>query len=239
MYTRLSRANNNVNLYMACRLCYNTLKISQERNMSNQSAASKKVWPAAVPAQSQNTSMSSSTSAGMSFSAKASSASTDVKRIPFEFHIPRWDELPGIDLYMDQVIALIHSSLGKFFALIGLPPLTKGMINNYVKARIIDAPVNKKYGRLSLAMIVIVYILKSCYSTEEIRKLIDIGLRLPDNKVTYNRFCEAVENAVYAVFSGSIHVKDTHEKGREYKYLVDTFALSFACKLYVQYTLNK
>lgn len=42
MYTRLSRANNNVNLYMACRLCYNTLKISQERNMSNQSAASKK-----------------------------------------------------------------------------------------------------------------------------------------------------------------------------------------------------
>ena len=121
--------------------------------MSNQSAASKKVWPAAVPAQSQNTSMSSSTSAGMSFSAKASSASTDVKRIPFEFHIPRWDELPGIDLYMDQVIALIHSSLGKFFALIGLPPLTKSMINNYVKDGLLSRPEHKKYGKDHLAIL--------------------------------------------------------------------------------------
>ena len=44
-----------------------------------------------------------------------------------------------------------------------MPVLTKNMINNYVKARIIDPPVNKKYGKLSMAMIVVVYILKSCY----------------------------------------------------------------------------
>ena len=160
------------------------------------------------------------------------------ENISLEFRIPRWDELPNIDLYMDQVIAFIHSGLGKFFNQIGLPALTKSMINNYVKARIIDPPVNKKYCKLSMAMIVVVYILKSCYSTEEIRKLIDIGLRLPNNQVTYNRFCEAVEKAVNAVFSGSIHVEDIHEEGREQRYLMDNFALSFACKIYVQYTIN-
>ena len=145
------------------------------------------------------------------------------ENISLEFRIPRWDELPNIDLYMDQVIAFIHSGLGKFFNQIGLPALTKSMINNYVKARIIDPPVNKKYGKLSMAMIVVVYILKSCYSTEEIRKLIDIGLRLPNN---------------HAVFSGAIHVEDLHEEGREQRYLMDNFALSFACKIYVQYTIN-
>ena len=87
---------------------------------------------------------------------------------------------------MDQVIAFNQSNLGSFFEAVGLPQLTKSMINNYVKARIIDPPVNKKYGKLSLAMIVVVYILKSCYSTEEIRKLIDIGLGLPNNQTTYN-----------------------------------------------------
>lgn len=164
---------------------------------------------------------------------------TSTEKLASEFHIPRWEELPSIDLYMDQVIAFIHSILGGFFGIIGLPPLTKSMINNYVKARIIDAPVNKKYGRRSLAMIVIVYILKSCYSTEEIRKLIDIGLSLPDNRRTYDRFCEAVESSVNAVFSGSVNVGRIDEKGREYKYLADTFALSFACKIYVHYMLNR
>ena len=28
-----------------------------------------------------------------------------------EFHIPRWEELPNIDLYMDQVVSLIEETL--------------------------------------------------------------------------------------------------------------------------------
>ena len=73
---------------------------------------------------------------------------------------------------MDQVIAFIEGSLGSFFAAVGAAPLTKSMVNNYVKAKIVDAPVNKKYPKLSLAMIIVVYILKSCYSTDEIGKLV-------------------------------------------------------------------
>ncbi len=155
------------------------------------------------------------------------------------FHIPRWEELPAIDLYMDQVISFTNSTVGNFFDKTGMAPLTKSMVNNYVKAKIIDPPVNKKYSRLSVAMVLVVYILKSFYSTEEIRKLIDIGLSLPNNSVTYNRFCDAVEKAVTAVFSGSIHIEDIGEEGRERRYLVDNFALSFACKIYVQYIINR
>ena len=45
------------------------------------------------------------------------------------FHIPRWEELPAVDLYMEQVITLIHSNLGAFFEQVGIQPITKNMIN--------------------------------------------------------------------------------------------------------------
>lgn len=151
------------------------------------------------------------------------------------FHIPRWHELPSIDLYMDQVIGFIDGSLGVFFNSVNAAPLTKSMINNYVKAKIVDAPVNKKYPRLSVAMIIVVYLLKYCYSTDEIGKLIKLGISLEEPELTYNRFCEAMENAVYHVFDGKICICDEEIPGRDNKYLMENFALSFASKIYVQY----
>ena len=153
-----------------------------------------------------------------------------------DFHIPRWKELPALDLYMDQVIAFIEGSLGSFFAAVGAAPLTKSMVNNYVKAKIVDAPVNKKYPKLSLAMIIVVYILKSCYSTDEIGKLIKLGISLEEPKITYDRFCEAIESAVNHVFAGKVCITNEEIPGRANKYLMENFALSFASKIYVQRT---
>ena len=152
------------------------------------------------------------------------------------FHIPRWNELPTLDLYMDQVIALIDTTLGAFFSEIGAASLTKNMVNNYVKAKIVDAPVNKKYPKLSVAMIIVVYILKNCYATDEIGKLIKLGISLEATEITYNRFCEAIENAVSDVFSGRVSICNEEIPGRDNKYLMENFAVSFACKVYVQRT---
>lgn len=152
------------------------------------------------------------------------------------FHIPRWNELPTLDLYMDQVIALIDTTLGAFFSEIGAASLTKNMVNNYVKAKIVDAPVNKKYPKLSVAMIIVVYILKNCYATDEIGKLIKLGISLEATEITYNRFCEAIENAVSDVFSDRVSICNEEIPGRDNKYLMENFALSFACKVYVQRT---
>ncbi|MBQ6900086.1 MAG: DUF1836 domain-containing protein [Firmicutes bacterium] len=151
------------------------------------------------------------------------------------FHIPRWDELPSIDLYMDQIVTYIDSALSPLFGMVGAAPITKSMVNNYVKARIVDAPVNKKYPRLSVAMIIVVYILKSCFATDEIGKLIRYGMGMgEDVSLTYDRFCEAIENGLRAVFSGEVHITNQCLPGRESKYLMDNFALSFASKFYIQ-----
>ena len=155
--------------------------------------------------------------------------------IPTELHIPRWEQLPAIDLYMDQVITLINTHLSPFFSQVGVQPITKNMINNYVKARIVSPPERKRYPRLSVAMIIVVYILKSCYETEDVGKLIRMGLGLEAGIPTaYDRFCNAIEKAVNDVFSGEVRVVDENIQGREKKYLMDNFALSFACKYYVQ-----
>ena len=159
-------------------------------------------------------------------------------KCPLSFHIPRWKELPPIDLYIDQAVSFINGNLGGLFEATGGAALTKSMINNYVKAKIVDAPIKKKYPKLSVAMIVVVYLLKTCYSTEEIGKLIKLGITLgitlEDTSITYDRFCSAMENALNAVFSGKVEISDTAIPGRDNKYLMENFALSFACKMYVK-----
>ena len=145
--------------------------------------------------------------------------------------LPAWEILPDIGLYMDQVVTLMDRT---FSPALPKGEMTKSMVNNYVKSKIVDAPVNKKYPRLSVAMLVVVCILKNCYATEEIGKLIRLGISLQDTQITYNRFCEAIENAVRLVFDGEIHVREEALPGRDNKYLMENFALSFASKLYVQ-----
>ena len=150
--------------------------------------------------------------------------------------LPRWRQLPEVDLYMDQVLLLMEKYLR---SATGERVVTSAMINNYVKAKLVAAPVNKKYPRGSVAMVIVICLLKNCYSTEEIGKLIQLGLDADEPQIMYDRFCDSLENALRDVFSGEIHRKDESLPGREKKYLMENFALTFACKLYVQHEFLK
>ena len=58
-------------------------------------------------------------------------------------HLPRWEELPDMDLYRDQVITLIERYLS-FLANDDEKIITTSMINNYVKWKMMPAP-NRYY----------------------------------------------------------------------------------------------
>lgn len=93
-----------------------------------------------------------------------------------ELHLPRWDELPDIELYMDQVIGL----MGKYmqdFAAEGDKLLTPSMVNNYVKMGIMPAPVKKKYSRSHLAHLVIICVMKQVIPMAIIHSFIRTGLK--------------------------------------------------------------
>ena len=56
------------------------------------------------------------------------------------------EDIPGIDLYMDQVTTFMDSQLKSSKRYEDDKILTKTMINNYAKNRLLPAPVRKKYS---------------------------------------------------------------------------------------------
>lgn len=81
------------------------------------------------------------------------------------YRLPEWEELPQIALYLDQVIALVNNYVGFFvYDPTEEKLLTPSMVNNYVKLRLIPAPVRKKYGRKHIALLLMVCTFKQSVS---------------------------------------------------------------------------
>ena len=103
--------------------------------------------------------------------------------------MPEWDELPAIDLYMDQVIVILREYLSIFYlSAIDDKYITPPMINNYVKLKIMPAPVKKKYSKLHLAYLIIICTLKQTMSMASIQKIIPYNLGEQAVKDLYNNY---------------------------------------------------
>ena len=152
-------------------------------------------------------------------------------------HIPRWNELPNLDLYLDQIVTFINTSLEKCIKpndtlKSDTPILTKTMINNYVKNYLIEAPIKKKYSKNQCAKLFCICILKQVYSMNEISKLIDIALKSSEINVAYDSFCNHFEESLKCAFEKKEFFKI--ENIDENKYLLKSVLLSCSYKIYVQ-----
>ena len=114
-------------------------------------------------------------------------------------HLPRWNELPELDLYMDQVVTLIERHLGLFFADRQEKMLTKSMVNNYVKLQLIPAPVKKQYSRRHVALLIAITVLKQIVTIKEVKDGINNLAQVHGERWAYNYFCEEMENALKQV----------------------------------------
>lgn len=105
------------------------------------------------------------------------------------YSLPDWEALPGIELYMDQVISLLEGYLEIYReAVSDEKPVTPSMINNYVKLGIIPPPQKKRYSKAHLAYLIIVCTLKQTLDMATIQKIIPINISEEDVKATYNSF---------------------------------------------------
>lgn len=80
-------------------------------------------------------------------------------------------DIPMLDLYMDQVITLFENKLEKGKRNTTDKLLTKTMINNYVKDKILMPSKNKRYTPEHLIMMVFIYHLKQTLSINDIKTL--------------------------------------------------------------------
>ena len=101
------------------------------------------------------------------------------------------EDIPNIDLYMDQVTTFMDKCLAQYKRYDEDKVLTKTMINNYTKAKIFPAPVKKKYSRTHLMLLIMIYHLKSVLSIKDIGILFQSALSEP-NKMKQERMIESI-----------------------------------------------
>ena len=100
------------------------------------------------------------------------------------------EKIPEVDLYMDQVTSFMEEHLKKTKRSPEDKALTKTMINNYAKNRLLPAPVRKKYSKEHILLLPFIYYYKNLRSIGDIEQLfrpvteqhfhIDSGLNLSD-----------------------------------------------------------
>jgi len=82
-------------------------------------------------------------------------------------------DIPGIDLYMDQVTTFMDEHLSDSKRYHQDKVLTKTMINNYAKNHLLPPPVKKKYSREHLLVLIFIYYFKGFLSFADIQTILN------------------------------------------------------------------
>lgn len=82
------------------------------------------------------------------------------------------DDVPNIDLYMDQVTTFMEAHLSGSKRYPEDKILTKTMINNYTKNELLPSPEKKKYSQEHLLLLIFIYYFKSILSITDIQALL-------------------------------------------------------------------
>lgn len=128
--------------------------------------------------------------------------------------LPSWHELPDIELYMDQITGLVNRYLGYSTK---ERMLTPSMVNNYVKMKVMPAPVKKKYSREHLMHLIVICVLKQVMPLSAVEAVLRDGLERTDAEHFYENvrnlyqasFQEAAEIAEFMLEKGNMSVSMT------------------------------
>lgn len=162
-----------------------------------------------------------------------------IKKELLEFQCPRWKDLPEFDIYMDQVLFYIDQQLSPLYFDTEEKILTSNMVNNYVKNSIVHPPVKKHYKRYHLAFLIVVLILKRCYSLTEISKLIEIQNQMENSDLekAYDMFSICFEESLHSIFeegnSNSLVIKNPSWQ----KQLLMSVVQSVIFKMYTEFEI--
>ena len=110
--------------------------------------------------------------------------------------MPKYKKLPDVPLYMDQIVNYIKDML-ESLGIKEQNEITSFMINNYVKANIINRPKDKKYGKTQLAYIIGIVFLKKVTSISNVSLVVNASKENDKNddfiEKKYDYFCKLFE----------------------------------------------
>lgn len=111
------------------------------------------------------------------------------------FSYPKWEDIPNIDLYLDQVLLYVNQVCAP------ISPdkekgLTASMVNNYVKHGYLTKPDKKKYQRKQIARLIAITTLKSVFSIQEIAQTLNTLQAQASSDQLYDAFVDYMNHGI-------------------------------------------
>lgn len=101
--------------------------------------------------------------------------------------LPYWQDLPDLDLYLDQVLLYVNQCTD-FSMVSDNKSLTASMINNYVKHGYVAKPIKKKYQKQQLARLIAISLFKMVFPIQDISRVLQKLQSEADSERLYNTF---------------------------------------------------
>lgn len=159
-----------------------------------------------------------------------------------DYHLPEWDAIPNFGLYMDQVIGLLEDYLNFIPSDEKNKFVTASTINNYVRLKIMPAPIKRKYYRIHIAYLIFILVLKQTLSISDVQKLVPSGISEDQVRDTYSKYTDTfrrlalffnqqVQSAANEILSSDTDVNDAVDHLLVESALISAFAKIMAEKL--------
>ena len=116
----------------------------------------------------------------------------------------RPEDLPDIDLYMDQVTTFMDSQLTPTKRHKEDKILTKTMINNYAKNHLLPPPQKKKYSKEHILTLVFIYYFKNILCINDIQSILNPITDRYFGKKSSSLSLEEIYNRVFELEQGEI-----------------------------------
>ncbi|MEF9917799.1 MAG: DUF1836 domain-containing protein [Eubacterium sp.] len=114
-----------------------------------------------------------------------------IDRLDLNNHITI-EEIPNLDLYMDQLITLFENRLGQTKRTSEDKLLTKTMINNYTKNKLLIPAHKKKYTKDHILLMLLIYQLKQVTSMDDIKVLFSSLMK--DDAINHDKLHDTYQN---------------------------------------------
>ncbi|MEY8296406.1 MAG: DUF1836 domain-containing protein [Emergencia timonensis] len=145
-----------------------------------------------------------------------------------------WEQIPDIDLYMDQVISyMTRQHIG--LELENEETLTSAMINNYIKSGLLPRAKGKKYNREHIGYLTAICLLKQVLSVGETGVLLNNQMEHRDIENFYHNYKVTLDNE-FNLVAEELKVDASEEELAQLalKMAVSSYAQMLACKKILQ-----
>ena len=156
------------------------------------------------------------------------------KETIINLNLPKYNEIPDVGLYLEQVTKYINSLLEDYPNI----SITSSMVSNYVKQGLLPKCVKKQYSRDQIMRLILITFGKTVLSMEDLKLLFELQTKAYPNEVAYNYFLLEYENVIKYIFGINSQMEQIGTTNTLEKQLLRNAIISFAHKMYIELTLD-